>query len=243
MYRLTEDNIVGWKSGGGVGEKRPNAINSICPFCGERGTFSIVRESQFTERSEMHMHGVAMGASCPTCGDRVRFVQVGKPHTAHHELYIHPTPGLTRKPKEGPFGEQFTDKIKRNYCSAVEAFNAKQWRPSAMMCGVALEGIVKALLPEDKGNQRLYDQLNALPENIDLSETISDLTHAIRKGRNIAAHFDEKQEIGPSTAAHLLDLLDYVIEYFFIIPEHVKELDDQLNTPEGPGNGNRDGDG
>lgn len=55
------------------------------------------------------------------------------------------------------------------------------------------------------------------------------LTTQIRKGGNIGAHFDEEIEPTEEFAALMLDLLEYFMEYAFLLPARTKQLEEQLD--------------
>jgi hypothetical protein len=190
-----------------------------------------VPEAGLTKQKEDHLQGVAMRGTCPACGFMARFIQVGKANGQDYGLFIHPAPKLVRQPLPGlDEADGFSGKVEKAYVEAISAYNARQWIPAAVMCGRALEGVTKSLLPKDKRKLNFARQLRELPDHIDLEKTISDLTDGIRKGRNIAAHFDEEIEIDEPVAAMLLDLLDSIVEYLFVLPHKIERLDDQLET-------------
>ena len=84
------------------------------------------------------------------------------------------------------------------------------------MCGRALEGITKSIIPKGNRTESFAKSIDKLPDHVEIQKTITDLSHAIRRGRNIASHFDEDIDIDQETAEMLLDLLDSVIEYLFV---------------------------
>jgi len=231
MYEISIKTARGWRQTSRYG-KYPNAINTICPECGERGTFTITPESSLTDQKESHLQGVSMRGKCPTCDFKARFIQVGEFDQSNYKLFIHPTPKLVRQPIHGVIddSEIFSGKVKKAYVEAIDAYNAKQWIPAAIMCGRALEGITMSLLPYEKRKSNFAKQLRELPNHIDINKTISDLTNGIRKGRNIAAHFDESLDIDETVAAMLLNLLDSIIDYLFVLPKNIEILDNQLQS-------------
>ncbi|MCH2451066.1 MAG: DUF4145 domain-containing protein [Gracilimonas sp.] len=231
MYQISKSTTRGWRKNNKFG-KYPVSINTICPECGERGTFSIAPIANLTDQKESHLQGVSMRGKCPTCDFKARFIQVGEADKPNYQLFIHPTPKLVRQPIHGvnENSEIFSGRVKKAYLEAIDAYNSKQWIPAAIMCGRALEGITVSLLPEDKRKGNFAKQLRELPNHIDINKTLSDLTNGIRKGRNIAAHFDESLDIDETVSAMLLDLLDSIIEYLFVLPENIESLDKKLQS-------------
>lgn len=90
MYKLPNSAIKKWTKHGDV--QVPVSINTICPHCGEKGTFSTLPASPTNEM-------VSLNATCPTCDKKVYFVIVSPQKSAdskekHSGLYIIPAPKM-----------------------------------------------------------------------------------------------------------------------------------------------------
>lgn len=170
---------------------------------------------------------VSLLGPCPSCQFTSRFFCLGaSPEDA--QLFIYPAPpGGRREPVQAD-AEQFAGRVQSAYEQAVSAFNAQQWAAAAVMCGRALEAVVKTSAPEGKRQGTLGHLLKSFPENMNANGTIAALTDAIRRGRNIAAHFDEHLDVDEHLAGLLLDLLDSVVEYVYVLPTRIAALDESL---------------
>lgn len=69
----------------------------------------------------------------------------------------------------------------------------------------------------------LANLLQQLAEEIDLAQPLRELADALREGRNIGAHFDEIDPT-PEMAEKMLDLLDVIVEYLYLLPSQINEL-------------------
>ncbi|RYF45932.1 MAG: DUF4145 domain-containing protein, partial [Cytophagaceae bacterium] len=91
-----------------------------------------------------------------------------------------------------------------------------------------LEGITKSIIAEEHKSKNLPTQIRALLTQIDLSKPISTLADAIRKGGTIGAHFELEKEPNQEIASLMVDLLDDLIEYIFILPGRIQQLHDKM---------------
>lgn len=228
MYRIPSEFIPGY-SGTGT-DQIPSSVDLICPRCGRQVNFALSNWQAAKSVNSKHAQ-----SRCPGCGDVSFFYWVGNPawigndETPSHDLYVHPDPKLIRRPIDGlNKAAGFPADLGGAYASAIGTYNVRQWTAAAVLIGRVLEGITRSVLPEDKHRLPLAMQIQELPEHIDLQEPIVRLSDAIRKGRNIGAHFDAELEPNQETTEQMLDLLDYAIEYLFILPGRIEELHDQL---------------
>ena len=116
----------------------------------------------------------------------------------------------------------------RAYKSAINVFNVGEWNATATQTRVTLEGIVHDLLPEDEYNPRmpLGQHLRKLAETKtdDLVSPLLTLSNTLREGGNIGAHFDLERTTDKEMAEAMLDLIDYLIEYIYALPNRIEEL-------------------
>ena len=144
-------------------------------------------------------------------------------------LLIYPRPRVTREPIVPP------DKIgnaslARAYQSTLAAYNAGLWVACAASCRRTLKGLVVSLIGEEATKAPFFQQLKSLPEKVDLAEPLVHLAENLRKGGNIAAHFDLDREPDQTVAEAMIDLLDYFIEYVYVLKEKAFELEKKLDA-------------
>ena len=75
------------------------------------------------------------------------------------------------------------------------------------------------LLPEEERNRGfiLARALEELRNHVDLSRPLTQLSHVIRQGGNLGAHFDLEREPDQNTALMMIELLEFFMEYLFVI--------------------------
>ncbi len=120
------------------------------------------------------------------------------------------------------------DALARVYQSAFNAYNAGLWDSCATSCRKTLEGLTKTLLQEDY-KDRLADSLKQLPTKVDLAEPILALANTLRKGGNLGAHFDLEKEPDRHVAEVMLDLLDYFMEYIYVLKQRAEDLEKKID--------------
>jgi hypothetical protein len=171
---------------------------------------------------------------CPACQQKVLFLYLTKTNEQHNthtgELFITP-PGDTRQALEGiDEAEKLPESIKKAYFSTINVLNAHEWTATSVLCRRVLEGITKSIVSEEQRTKTLATQLKDLPNYIDLTAPILTLADAIRKGGNLGAHFDEEKEPNEEISSLMVDVLDYLIEYLFILPSRIQSLHDKIES-------------
>lgn len=91
-----------------------------------------------------------------------------------------------------------------------------------------LEGIFKYLVAQERRNAPLARLIEHVKEDKDLAAPLTSLSHAIRDGGNLGAHFDMEKEPNETLARQMVELLDYLISYLYVLPEEIKKLEQSL---------------
>lgn len=143
-----------------------------------------------------------------------------------------------REPKD--FGDLVPEPLKKAYVSTVEALAAHNYVATAVGSRRTLEGIFKYRLSGAERNKPLARMIELVMQSVDLSEPLKTLSHAIRQGGNLGAHFDEDREPTADLAEQMVDLLEYLIEYLYTLPKEIAKLEATMNAtppqtePSGP---------
>ncbi len=199
-----------------VGKGLVRTFRLNCPSCGESGVFSTMHPTPSPPAKT-----TVCIAHCPGCNFRIRVVNIEDDDGLL--VFVHPEPS-TRL----PLGERITaiEAVDRAYHSAVNAYNSGLWPSCAVACRRTLEGIIKVRSDESDGT--LFARLQSFFENEDLSEPLIHLTGRIREGGNLGAHFDLEKEPTEEVARMMLDLIEYFLEFLFILPVRSRALEESL---------------
>lgn len=226
MERILESAIAAYENRGNA--RLPRAIDTVCPFCGRSLTFAISWSGGRVNRTLMFTEG-----RCSACDDKSTFVLVdlkapesNKPEVG--KLFIYPAAGHRSPLPDFADTEDVPDALARAYISAINVYNAGEWNAAATLVRRALEGVTKTQLPDESTPSNLASQLEALADHLELDKPLIGLAHALRKGGNLGAHFDLEHEADRQTASLMLDLLDYLLEYLYVLPGRVEKLDSRV---------------
>src|SRR5262249_31839100 len=141
---------------------------------------------------------VAATAYCPGCKQTVQFWTVrheAKPKSDEiNPVAIYMYPSAKNHYPCPEFAPDIPEPLQRSFVSTIEAFNSRNYVATAVLCRRTLEGIFKHLIPEDKRKGSLEKLIEYTTKEIDLAAPLNSLSHAIRDGGNLGAHFDMEKE-------------------------------------------------
>jgi hypothetical protein len=217
-----------WPSGGSLVNNKLHvrAINAFCPFCGQRGSF-LVGDLFREKRAEIR----PTSGKCPTCDEVAFFTFYFDNDPSNQDpssVTIFPSNDAASDVIEIP--DALSEGLKRAIRDAEQCYSAGLYSPALTSAGRALEGILKHLSGKTKRSRNLNDLLKHFAESQEVSAPILALSHAIRKGRNIGAHFDDFVSADRETAAIMLELLRHCISYFFFFTDSARELEEILEA-------------
>lgn len=199
------------------------SLSTYCPHCGELVNFTSSGVNYDPARKILTTTRV-----CPSCQQKTHFLHIF--YSGEEEIFMIPENTSYRPPLAIPEDIDIPDQLKKAYHAAVDSLNSKNYASTAVMSRRTLEGIVKYRLP--KHQDSLAQGLEQLKNNGDLADSLSRLSTSIRQGGNLGAHFDMEREPDEVMARGMVDLLDYLIEYFYILPKRIEEVERILEQPE-----------
>lgn len=213
MYRLDVSSVVRWTNANHLG-KRPENLDTVCPYCGRVANFQTDDHELDSSRAT-----ISITAKCAACRNNVFIWSLN----GGEELFMRPAP-IAREPIEG--SSSMPTAVRQAYQDTLDVFNAGVWSATATQTRRTLEGIVHELLPEERRKGPLAQQLRELAESesVNLAKPLITLSDSLRESGNIGAHFDLTRTTDRPTAEAMLDLIDYLIEYIYTLPEMVEEL-------------------
>ena len=222
MHDLPLSAVPRWKQASGS-RWIPISVDTYCPHCGREVNFPL---RDFLD--DKVRNSFSASATCPGCGEASHFwvVRPSLKERGCEALCIHPDPRRVREPIVSA-SDTGNGPLSRAYESSISALNAGLWDPCAASCRRTLEAIVHHLNPE-KASGPLFDRLEKLFEDRDLSEPLVRISEVLRKGGNVGAHFDLEIETDQAMAEKMVDLIDYFLEYLFVLPNRAQELEARL---------------
>lgn len=220
MFELKSQSVSRWKIDS---QNYPYVINVRCPSCGTLVGFSC-------DKWHPGPFNVKLSRTeCPSCQSHSTFYltnHTGKsPALSKGErLFIEKAP-QERIPNSYILeSENLSESLRAAYQSAVNVYNVGEWNGTAVLTRRLLEGITKSLVPKEMQSKPLAKQVKELSSAIDLTQPITQIADAIREGGNLGAHFDLEKEPDRETAELMLELVEELIEYVYVLPNRIDEL-------------------
>ncbi len=225
MFQIPSSNVKGGTRSGRM--YKPQIVQTVCPFCNEKVIFSLGNFS-----SAGPQNSCSATASCPNCSNTPGFwcldVDPG------FEMYMHPAPkGHIIAPDLASLPEP----LRNSLVATIDAYNARIYSAAAVAGRRTLEGIFKYLVAETERNKPLNRLIETALASVDLAAPLRDLSHAIRSGGNLGAHFDMEREPDKQMAQQIVELLIYLISYLYDLPAKIRELETELGRPASTTNG------
>ena len=239
MHKISEEFVVRWEETDPV--PVPATVDTLCPYCALPMAFVLSHWSDVPGTKAR-----VCTASCSNCGGVVSFYWI--PEVAPRPdgtvagpsedevpraLYMHPPPAFIRAPLTGVSKiNEFDVGLRRAYAATVNVYNSREWTGTSVVCRRTLEDIAKALLPEDRHSLSLGLKIQALSKRKDLAEPILKLADLLKRSGGLSAYFDLEKIPGQEAATYIIELLDLLIEYLFILPGRIQELHDKIESLE-----------
>lgn len=223
MQVVPSDAIRAWMTVGGT--LAPKSISLVCPRCCTKAVFTMEHVCEDAPRL-----AVAASSTCPGCGHLVRFWAVRDsrtPSTKDNPPAVYMYPAARRHYPKPEFVPEVPEPLRRAFEAAVDALNSQNYVATTVCARRTLEGLFKTLAPGEQ-NASLARLIEVATEKVDLAAPLRTLSHAIRSGGNLGAHFDEEKEPDEALARQVVELLDYLFSYLFVLPTKIKRLEDSL---------------
>lgn len=221
MHYIDPGTIHQWVKSSHGNMLRPESCGSICADCHKPTALKIDKDTYTPQTNSL-----SCSAHCTMCGAKAKvWIIAPSTRSACREIWTLPVPksNWILSIEE----ESLSFKLHDAYKAAVDAYNIGMWRSVVTECGRALEGITQEQFPskEDRKTLKKLSEGN-FPKDLPspLFEPIIELTKAVRLGRLTGAHFDLKCPADNQIAREVLELTEYCLKYFYVLPKQSSEL-------------------
>lgn len=205
------------------------AVSTICGFCGKKVVISFPQSVRSGGGGAAATRG-----RCPDCNEVSDIALFfAKQNPAEKVVVADVVVFPAAKPRSRiELPNTFPARLENAIRDTELSFEAGLISPT-LTCGRrALEGIFKHIQAEPSKDIKLFDLIENTLKTNEASKPLKDLAHAIRKGGNLGAHFDHEKDPDQESAELILALLEYLVSYFFLMPEKIKHLDAGLQKDE-----------
>ncbi|MFC1587492.1 DUF4145 domain-containing protein [Planctomycetota bacterium] len=230
MYALEKESITGWHKIATFWA--PKGVKTECPFCGELVVFTLGN----TKVDEIRIT-LCSTAECPNCAKKPHFFIV-EPGSSDYQdkqtcecIAIYPKPKYSKR-KSISDEKYIPTKIHRVYKEAIDGYNAEIWNGTGNLCRRTLEAIVVDIGNPSKKEKSLKAKIDQLKNSDVLIKPIEDLYTSVRMAGNVGSHYIENKEITYESAKIMMDLVDYLLMYVYVLPKQADNLKKQVKTIE-----------
>jgi hypothetical protein len=221
MRRIWPGSILSYSQYGHL--KIPKEVKSKCPECS--------KIARFTLKADCHANKIGMFSkgNCPECKTAASFV-IMMPHLiepAHDQvkvyIYDHKMPFAQVENDANIPGD-----LIRVYRSALNAHQLQDPSATAVLTKRVLESVTKGFLGEKAKGQTLSTQVESLPKHLDLTRPLVTLSQLIQPESQFHQILELDRDLDDDMARLMLELLDGIIEYLYILPSKIEMTHDRI---------------
>lgn len=205
----------------------PASIGIGCPACSMRGAFTTKRRNYDEYRDTL-----TCSADCPACDEKVHFwitdiMNIGR--TDVEDLpCIFMMPGTSAALDLSDLPENVPSKVVQYCSSTVDVYATGNLTATTVLAQSALEAIFNEYLPESNSRGSLSELIQDSIECMSLDKPLLDLAKSLGPEGNLDKLFASSQFTNKDTADALMLLLDRLINYLYVLPNDLAELDKQF---------------
>ncbi|MCM3690478.1 hypothetical protein [Neobacillus niacini] len=217
MRRINPGSVNSYIRYGNV--KIPKCIQSECPEC--RNTNEFVINANF----QSSKNGLLTESSCPTCKKSTVFIIMtkdGHDEGEHADTYIYDIQASKHLINHIESLPNIPKDLIRAYRSAINVHQTRENSATAVMSKRVIESILKHFLKEKSKGQPLSQQLEILPNHVDLAKPIQSLSQLLQAESSLNKMLELETEMDYETTSLLVDLLENIIEYLFVLPGKIE---------------------
>ncbi|MEN4525075.1 DUF4145 domain-containing protein [Pantoea agglomerans] len=239
MQQLLESSVKKWGNyqdkgsfSREYGPLIPETISATCPNCNAIGLYILT--DLLVDKTRCTLSATS---ECPGCSEKVGFWifvdnvnfhgPLAKPDKKPKSIFMHPSP-VMKNYQHPNFYDDIPVPLARSFSSTVDSLNSQNYPATAVGARRTLEGIFKYLVDENHRKKNLFQLIDIANKNLDILKPLSSLSHAIRSGGNLGAHFDEDNEPNEDIAKQMVELLEYLISYLYVLPKEISLLEASL---------------
>lgn len=197
----------------------PKSVSSYCPHCTATVTFTLVKH-----QADENRRCITSTSACPCCNQEVHFFCISSDEG--NKTFMYPEGNPPRAPRQ--LKETLPTPLYNAYKSTVDSFSSNNHVATAVCARRTLEGLFLELLKKNSNNLSLSELITKAASEIDLSEPIRNLANVLRKGGNLGAHFNADIEPTEEISLKMLELLENLIDYLYILPRSINDLETQI---------------
>jgi hypothetical protein len=218
MRRINPGSVISYIRYGNI--KIPKNIQCECPGCRKTSEFMLNANYQNSK------HSMVTECICPACRKPAVFVimtkDVVEEQGEHADTYIYDLQAAKHSLQQIENLDNIPKDLIRAYRSALNVHQSREYTATAVMSKRVIESILKHFLGEKSNNKPLAQQLELLPNHVDLAKPIQSLSSLMTSDSPLQRMLELDTEMDYETTLLLMDLLESLIEYLFVLPGRIE---------------------
>ncbi|CAG9609284.1 hypothetical protein [Pseudoneobacillus rhizosphaerae] len=224
MRRINPGSVISYIRYGNI--KIPKSIQCECPGCRKLNEFLL--NANYQNRK----NNLVTECSCPTCKNSAVFIimtkDIAEDQDEHADTYIYDLQASKHPINQIENLPNIPKDLIRAYRSAINVHQSRENSATAVMSKRVIESILKHFLGEKSKGQPLSKQLEVLPNHLDLAKPIQSLSHLLGPESPLSRMLELDMEMDYETTSLLMDLLENLIEYLFVLPGKIDVTYDKI---------------
>jgi hypothetical protein len=225
MRRINPGSVISYIRYGNI--KIPKSIQCECPGCRKLNEFML--NANYQNRK----NNLVTECSCPACKNAAVFIimtkDIAEDQDEHADTYIYDLQASKHPINQIENLPNIPKDLIRAYRSAINVHQSRENSATAVMSKRVIESILKHFLGEKSKGQPLSEQLKILPNQVELAKPINSLSNLLAPDSSLSRMLELDTEMDYETTSLLMDLLENLIEYLFVLPGKMEVTHDKIS--------------
>ena len=234
LKQIDVGRIRKWVVVGEQGVSGPASIATVCPFCSEKVVFTTKRRHYDQPRDVL-----SCSAECPSC-DGVTHFWLSDLLLQKIEDDVSATLYMMPSAREfldiTVYKDVVPDGLSLSYSSTLAAYNSGNLAATGVLFRSTLESIFTHLLPPASDDANSANEMNLVETianvhtSVDLGMPLINVAHALKPGGKLDELFAAKKQSDPAVAEAMMELLDRLIYFLYVLPQEFSKLEQFFNN-------------
>jgi hypothetical protein len=173
-------------------------------------------------------HGLMTESACPSCKQSVPFIIITKDNVTQPDVYIYDPQSSADPSSQIQHIPRIPEELVRAYKSAVSVHQSKENAATAVLAKRVLENVLKNFLGDKAKGLTLDQQFEILPDHINLVKHVTSLSPLLAPEGGLYRMLELESEMDDEMAELVMDLLDDLIQYLFVLPGKIEMAREQI---------------
>jgi hypothetical protein len=207
--------------------KVAKTLKSRCPKCSKSGIFTLKANFYLVKKTGLFAEGI-----CSECNKPSEFVIMlnndSDQTNEEAEIYIYDPMASKDSLEQMERDQNIAKDLLRAYISVLNVSQSKDNSATAVMSKRVLESILKNFLGEKSKGQTLSQQFEQLPKHVDFTKPLKSLSQLVHPDNPFYEMLELEREIDDDTVALLIELLESLINYLFVLPGKIESVQNTI---------------